>query len=409
MNSINKYKEFLFLLLKYSSVGYFIFSLLGALFWPLDNLFHFFDLLYFPSFLFVLYLISIDKGLYFKLFVLCHLVFLIFVGLDLYNNAWEIHLNDLLYLSKWSKYGVLSVLSFFFLSNLKQKELSLIVSVFFLFVSLFSILIILNLWSTGEMLQYYFSPKKSALLSNFYEPRVFRLSGTMVNPNDHGVLFTLFAIVFLFHNTLKNYSYALLSIFLVLLSQSRTAFILLVMLLTFWSWETFVKKKNIRIRGVVLKSIIAVSALVVGLEFFNLNYLMLVFDKDILKSNSIQYRINNFFEVFDSSSSSIYTGNGVISNQIEEFGRYLDSEITLLIAQFGLFGLFIWVLFSVLLTLLGVYTKRIHTDLWLCMVVIFFGVSLTNLNFLHPQLAIVFFILLGLSHVPEEISKQSQK
>jgi hypothetical protein len=146
------------------------------------------------------------------------------------------------------------------------------------------------------------------------------------------------------------------------------------------------------------------------ISLFNMNYLNSVFTGEAFKSNSVSMRMENFLSVINSPTEVLIWGNGVVLDQIAVYGRYLDSEITVVIAQFGLLGLFAWLSSIGVLMYFG-FKKEVYSKLWICLILLFLGTSITNLSFFSTQLGVFLFVILGFSakHEINVVQKQPNK
>jgi len=286
----------------------------------------------------------------------------------------------------------------------KPKRSLLFFKGLFLIVSGINVLILLNVFEIGEALQYFFSPKDDFLLSNFYEPGVLRLGGTMMNPNDNAIIYSVFALFFILHKNFKDYYFAFFAIILLLLTQSRTAIMILIGIVLLLITYKFIFAKVSKKQVFVFLTITVLFFVFISL--FNMSYLNTVFTGKAFESNSVSYRLENFFNVVNSSPEVLLWGNGVILDQVAVYGKYLDSEITVVIAQFGVFGLIVWLTFIGVLIFFG-FKKNVYSKLWICLILLFLGTSLTNLSFLSTQLGVFLFIVLGFAgkHEIDEVQK----
>jgi hypothetical protein len=379
---------------KYCSLIYLLINLLASLFWPLNDVFFFENLLFFPALLFTAYVLIATKPFSRKIAILLIIVFLVFLLIELIHNQ-TIVIQHILYLLRWLKYAVLFSLAYYFYQLFTPKTSLLIFKGLFLILAGINVFILLNFLGTGEALQYFFSPKENFLISNFYEPGVLRLGGTMMNPNDNAMVFSVFALFFTLHRNFKDYYFAFFAIVLLLLTQSRTAIVILIAIGLLLTTYKFIFAKVSKKQVFVFLTISVVFFAFISL--FNMSYLNTVFTGKAFESNSVSVRMVNFFNVVNSPTEVLIWGNGVILDQIAIYGKYLDSEITVVIAQFGVFGLFVWLIFIGTLLFFG-FKKNVYSTLWISLVLLFLGAALTNLSFLSTQLGVFLFIVLGFAN-----------
>jgi len=378
---------------KYTSLLYLFVVILINVSWPLENIFFFENFLFIPSFLFASFIILKNKGYYLRFSLITFCVFLSLFILELLSNQ-EIIFGHILYLLRWIKYGVVFVLTLYFYRTLNATQLNNVVKGCFLLLVGINIVIYLNLFGMGEYLQFLHSPKESFAFSNFHEPGVFRLGGTFINPNDNGIIFSLFFLLFALHKYLKDHYFTILAILMVLLTQSRTAMLLSVgmvlILIIYYAIHSKVTRRQIFI------GLLTIIILFTFFSIFNFSYISTLFTGKAFESNSFVIRIENFSNVVGTSNEVLFIGRGVINDQIAIFGKYLDSELTLVIAQFGIVGLCIWLAFIFIMIKMALRSD-IHSKVFISFVILYVGTSVTNLSFFNTQLGLLLFVFLGIS------------
>jgi hypothetical protein len=379
--------------LQYLSLLYLFVVLLEAISWPLARVFFFENLLFIPSFFVACYIVLKNKGTFLMVSVIAFCVFISLLIIEIASSR-EFIFDHLLYLMRWIKYAVVFILAqyFYHLCNFHQTN-KLIKSVFLIVVGI-NLLVLINPWQIGQYIQNLHAPKDFFHLSNFYEPGVFRLGGTFMNPNDNGVFFSLFFLFFALHRSLKDYYFSILALLMVVFSQSRTAMLLCLGISAIWIVYYLLYSKVTRKQWL---SALSVSILMlVCFMFFNLGYLGDLFNGQAFRSNSFVSRIENFSRVYNSTDTDFYFGQGIIHNQVEIFGYYLDSEIALVLAQFGLVGWLVWLFFVVSMFFIS-KGQEVESKVFASLLLFFVGVSFTNLSFFNAQLSLILFALLGVS------------
>jgi hypothetical protein len=377
----------------YLALAYLLVVVLESISWPLGNLFFFENALFVPAFLFAIHITIKEKGSYLPIFIIAIIAFISFATIELIASKSFI-IGHFLYLLRWLKYAVVFVLAQYFSNSYKHQGTWDFVKTLFLIIVGFNVVILTNPFDLGSHLQSLHAPKDYFNLSNFHEPGVFRLGGTFTNPNDNGIFFSLFFILFAFHSRLKNHYFSALALCMVVFSQSRTA-ILMCIIIILVSFFYRVIHTRITMRQWFKTS--AISLLAIGLfTFFNLGYIRTLLTGQAFKSPSFLSRIENFIAVYDLSNQSMFFGNGVIDNQVEFFGSYLDSEIAVVFAQFGIIGLIIWFAFVCIMFMLS-RNKHVENKVYFGMTLLFFGISFTNISFFNTQLGLLLFVCLGIS------------
>lgn len=377
----------------YLALIYLVVVILESISWPLGNIFFFENALFVPAFFFASYVTFKEKTTFLPIYVLLNIVFVCFICIEFISSKSFIY-SHFLYLMRWVKYPVVFVLAQYYFRFYNARQVEDFVKTLFLVVVGINIIILTNPFEIGAYLQALHAPKEYFNLSNFHEPGVFRLGGTFTNPNDNAILFSLFFILFAFHSRLKDYYFSALAISMVVFSQSRTALLLcFVIILVSFVYQLFYAKLSKRqwIHTVTVSLVV-----VVFFAFFNLGYARTLFTGQAFKSESFMSRIEHFKSVFDSSPQNFFFGRGVIDNQVEFFGSYLDSEMAVVFAQFGTIGLVIWLAFVGTLFMIS-RNRLVENKVYFDAILLFLGVSFTNLSFFNTQLGLLLFAFLGIS------------
>ena len=377
----------------YLALAYLIVVVMESISWPLGNLFFFENAMFIPAFLFANYVSFKERGSYLPIFAITIIVFISFAIIELIASKSFI-IGHFLYLLRWLKYAVVFVLAQYFSNSYKHQETWNFVKTLFLVIVGFNVVILTNPFDLGAHLQSLHAPKDYFNLSNFHEPGVFRLGGTFANPNDNGMFFSLFFILFTFHSRLKDHYFSALALSMVVFCQSRTAILMCIIIILV---SLFYRVIHTRITMRQWFKTAAISLLAIGLfTFFKLGYIRTLFTGQAFNSPSFLSRIENFIAVYDISYQSMFFGNGVIDNQVAFYGSYLDSEVAVVFAQFGIIGLIIWFAFVCAMFIIS-RNKYVENKVYFSLTLLFFGISFTNISLFHTQLGLLLFVCLGIS------------
>ncbi|MCJ8288213.1 MAG: O-antigen ligase family protein [Crocinitomicaceae bacterium] len=292
-------------------------------------------------------------------------------------------------LLRWLKWPIMCI-AIAELGHLKikrnQVENGVVIS--FLVLAGINILMMINPFGVGRWLSEMYTPKIEMLLSNYHEFGAFRLSGTMLNPNTNAILFGLFLIFFLHMNARKYWKYILLAFILVFLTQSRT-----VMLMSLVIFALFVLSANTRKVNMIIVPA-GILSLIVGLFLFRSTNLMSIFNGSAFQSNSWTQRMEHYGILFKGGFNNMLLGHGIVLDPIASVGFYFDSEYLSIGYQYGLIGLFIWVVIIGLLLRVSLKVDRKSTFAW-ALVLFVFGIAATNFTFLNVECATLMMALVG--------------
>jgi len=313
----------------------------------------------------------------------------IFVEFSKNGMAAKSNLPYLLHFLKWPAIlvTILSLKKELFFEKSSQFFID---GLFFVIVSI-NLMLLINPFGYGELMQNLFSPKPYSNFVFYNEFQNFRLVGTQMNPNDNAVILSLFYLYYLIIDSKKWYFTVILVAF-ILLTQSRTLFILLIILTFLYLFiklkKTITRKRffQVGLVGMVLLTSVVLSS----------NNLRSIFTGGAFHSHSLQVRMDNFGNAINVNNSSLFFGNGVINNPVERFGVHVDSEFIMVIIQFGLVGLLLWgvILFAILKQF---KLNSVGFLYWCVITLLVLGVSFTNFTFTHGNLGVAIVFALGMA------------
>ena len=317
------------------------------------------------------------------------LVFLWSAAVD-YVKLDKISISNLLHLFYFIKWPTLmSVFEISFLTSNRSFNIHKVMDILFLSSMGLCILMMVNPFGIGEYLQNIFAPKEYINFIYYNFPGTYRLAGVFLNANDNALFIAAFILYYLFYRTKREWYFIVLAISMFFVTQSRTVFLgLLLLLFLFLAIKYF--KGKIVVTG-RLKGLILVSFLILILIFSTSRNLQSLFTGQAFQSNSIMTRFENFENFKGNTKINQWLGQGVVSNPVEEIGFYIDSEVVSVLIQFGFVGFLLWgIIFLSVLFL----TKKHHLNYFLaCYFTLILIASLTNYTLLggHSGIIISFF------------------
>ncbi|MDG1659428.1 MAG: O-antigen ligase family protein [Crocinitomicaceae bacterium] len=362
-------------------------TIFAALFWPSQIPFIFDDLLLPFGLLHLAVVFFQDKRWRWLILLFGAMAFWVLVSDFIANNSFRTgHLGIVL---RWVKWPIIIVS----LANVKhwsiRKEhvVNFVILLFF-GLTIINLILLLNPFQIGESLHMLYSTKLEVLLGNYHEFGGFRLSGTMRNPNNNGVIFALFLLFFLSLDQKKYWAYCLLAFIFIFLTQSRTVLILAIALVGLNMIMNNSRKTNMIMIPAGLIGLVAM------LFAFRSTNLMSILSGEAFKSNSWTDRIAHYQIFFDSTSSEKVLGHGVVLDPLAVAGIHFDSEYLSILFQFGIIGM-------VLLAILTLYLpylikKNTGASLFGWILVLFIaGVGVTNFVFLNVEVITLLSLIIG--------------
>ncbi len=362
-------------------------SLLGELFWPahvrflLDDLFFPFGLLYMAN--------TFLKKKEWR-WLIFSFVLLSFWGMasDFLANA-SFRIAPVGMWLRWLKWPIilLTVAQFGELKFQKRAVESGVVIGFFCLAGL-NLFMMLNPFGFGEALNGFYAPKPEVLLANHHEFGAFRLSGTVLNPNNNAILFGLFLLFFLHIDPRKYWKYILLAFILIFLTQSRTVLITSVLVLVFYVVRANTRKINL----IVIPS--GIIAIVTGLFIFRSTNLLSIINGSAFHSDSWTERVDHYSILFKSSLSDLILGHGIILDPFTQLGFYFDSSYLSITYQYGIVGMLMW--FAALGSIFFLLRRWNRKSSYAFFLLVFIlGIGMTNFTFLNVECATLLMFLAG--------------
>lgn len=291
--------------------------------------------------------------------------------------------NEILWSVRWLKLIIIGWASYYLYTNNRQFAESLILTVF-IGVTFINALQLMGVHAIVDL----YAPK--AEISDLINRSLIdgRLSGTFMNPNNNGFVFALFGIYFLVFAVRAKYILVSISGVLIILSQSRSAF--LAFLLTVLVVSIFVLYRDNRRRLLYFIGGLCVFFMIaIQLNLKNLNS---IFDGSAFRSNSITTRIEVIQKTIEVNEQHMYLGHGKINDIPQFLGYSIDNEYAYLYLEYGVLGLFFFLLLLVFLIILSMAQNKGHpASIGLILVMVFCG--LTNLSFTNVEVGPVFAIL----------------
>ena len=231
---------------------------------------------------------------------------------------------------------LLCFMSFFYLYIDLSKWDSLIKAIFIIVVFL-NLLHYFNVLSFNSYIEIYYAEAHHLDLfgiTNSGETGSIRMLGTMGNPNNNALMFLMFLVLLLPTREEKldwNMLYPLIAILGVLACQSRTGFIVLVVLLTFYFIIQRIKIKHI------LFYFVLIAAAFFLLKLAGNTYIGSLSNVRRLEAAKAG-RVLQWIKIFDSMGGSWVFGHGVNKEYFEKNEIYAESEYFLILFRYGVVG-----------------------------------------------------------------------
>lgn len=373
-------------ILHYLALLFVVFSLIGELFFPATVRFIFDDLLFPFGVLFLA--VSFFKNPKWRWFIIAFSAMTVWGMLsDVFSNG--IRTAPIGMLLRWVKWPIMLIaIADLSKLNIQRKQVENGVVIVFLVLVGINLLMMLNPFGFGRDLSELFASREDVLLSNYHEFGAFRLSGTMMNPNNNAVLFGLFLLFFVHVNPRKFWKYILLAFILIFLTQSRTVLLMTLLVLAIYVLSVNSRKVNLILIPTGILSLLG------GLFFFRSTNLLSIFNGTAFQSDSWTERVKHYGILLKSEMPELLLGHGIVLDPIAAVGFYFDSEYLSIGYQYGMIGLVIWAFAIGMLVRIMRQANRKSTFGW-AIVLFILGIAVTNFTFLNVECATLMMTLIG--------------
>lgn len=254
----------------------------------------------------------------------------------------------------------------------------------------FSIINALQLLEVEMILKLYAPGREAidAMLNSFFDNRIF---GVFKNPNNNGLALALFAFYFLISEVKNKYIFFGISVVLMIMTQSRTAFLALtVASLLFLVFK--VARKNLKSTLLIISSGVLFVAVLARLKLNNLSSLL---DGTAFRSNSFTTRFDIADKVIDFNGNDVLFGQGKINNIPSLIGGSIDNEYLYVYLEYGLIGITMLLFAILLLSYLSLSSDQNKKSFGLILIMLICG--MTNLTFSSLEVSGIFILLFVLS------------
>ena len=258
---------------------------------------------------------------------------------------------------------------------------------FFSFIG-FIIINALQLLEWNFILDLYSSNQSNidALNNSYLDGRIF---GVSTNPNSNALILALFGFYFFMSNESNKYYLMLLTVALLLMTQSRTVFIAFAVSL----FAAFVIKFINKGRKQLLLFLVITTISFLFIFNLKLTNLSSLFNGTAYKSNSISTRFEAINAVLDVNTLTPLFGKGKLSNIPDLIGRSIDNEYIYLYLEYGLIGLLVLLITVLFLSIIALKINKYNLGLLFIMIIC----GLTNLTFSNLEVSAIFILLFSAS------------
>jgi len=271
-----------------------------------------------------------------------------------------------------------------------------IIKLLFFVLLLINVLQIFNPLGIGELLGLIYTHHDKYIELNKEIGRYFRVTGTMVNPNDNALLWLSFMTYFMssyfYKRNVNELIYILICIVIIIMTQSRTTFIVVLAVSVVYFFNFGLRKTHILLACGIL--ILCFSAM----SFFNLDYLLQVFQNNPLKIHSITLRLEVWQWMLELWKNKMLFGWGPFEELIKLIEGSPDSEYLYVLTIYGIVGMIFYIL--ILLYPIIVLWKNRKIQHALLGVLLSFGfsiIAITNFTVMNVRIGLLYFIFMGIS------------
>ncbi|MGB0933331.1 MAG: O-antigen ligase family protein [Lishizhenia sp.] len=323
----------------------------------------------------------------FSLFIVITIVSIIWAGRYFILRDW---FEPLKYLK------MLSFVLFFYLYT-DIRKWKFYIEIIFLGLVFFNILHYYNIWNFNLLIEPFYTA--SHHLNNFGlnsigEEATKRMIGTMGNPNNNAVLFVVFTMLFLPRkrkNMMFHIFFSCVAMIGVFACQSRTGFVCLAVLMTFYfifilpGWKIFFVFLSTGLLAFLL------------FQSTGNNYISsITSSKQLAKASD--GRVVQWEKIIEYTEGKEMLGNGVNKQFMQKNKLYAESEYFLLYFRYGLLGLVAFISVYVALFFKNITNYKVRgTSMILGIIIIFSIAGITNAPLHSNKLSFIFAMIIGVA------------
>ncbi len=277
------------------------------------------------------------------------------------------------------------------LDHTYQKKMVQLFKVVFSIIFVITMLQFFNPMGLGDVTFSFFTHHSS---SKFFRHGSTRYIGTMMNPNDNGVVLLCFVSFFLSilhqHKRPLDLLWIILTIVLLVLAQSRTALLAMVaMIMGYVVLLSFNRKTLMFTLG-------AIALAVAGVFLLKMQYLQQLFEKKIWEIGEFKARYYDWNVLINLWKEHPILGVGYIKD-FSIFRFAADSEYLFALAIGGILGFacYIGTLIYPALSMFVQRKKTAFSGIAVLLPIGFMLIAVTNFALLNVRIAILFFALMA--------------
>ncbi len=277
-----------------------------------------------------------------------------------------------------------------------MQAIDFIIKLLFFVLLLINVLQIFNPFGIGEFLGLIYTHHENYIELNKEIGRYFRVTGTMVNPNDNAVLWLSFMSYFMssyfYKRNVNELLYILICIIIIILTQSRTALIALLVVSIVYFLNFRLRKTQILVAcGILLLCFSAMS-------FFNLDYLLQVFQNNPLKIHSMTLRFEIWQWMLELWKNKMLFGWGHFKELSKLIEGSPDIEYLYVLTIYGIVGIIFYTLI-LLYPIIVLWKKRKENQILLGILlpIAFSIIAITNFTVMNVRIGLLYFIFIGIS------------
>lgn len=326
--------------------------------------------------------------------------------LSSYLNIPDFSIQIMLWSMVWFKYFTFSWAALHVFSDVKtfhsmKRYMQVIINI----VVILNLLQMLSIPGVSEFLQRIYVNNQVNVDLNVAGYDGFRLVGSQINPNNNAVvLLILLLLGFVLELRLKYFN-AFILILLIFFTQSRTAFVVLILTLLILHSNYL---RNIKLKQ-MLMVVGAFLVVLVMSSFLGLKYLLDIINGSAFSSNSFQTRLKNVDVILEKLSGKWSFGYGKIMNFNEFFNKSIDNEFAYEISQYGVVGVVLFVSFVIFIAM-NLFSRgfKRYGIIFLTFIAL---IGITNLTLLNHQIGLMFLTIpiLAFSFYNVSLKEDTQK
>jgi hypothetical protein len=361
---------------------------------------------------FAILLILLDKNRIIPKSFLFFIVISVWIAISMIINRNNVAINDLYEFYKILKFSIIALISLSYFRHF-ENHFDLFIKITFVILIIINLFQYYNIFHFHDIVEPYYDPSGLQWASfgknSLGEPGAKRMLGTGGNPNINAIIFLFYYCWFLFtmfHKNLSNlkwhhWLFLFLSIFAIILCQSRTAMAITIIITIIYF---LFYHKPIKYMFMIIAAAIIIMAFLDLVSENSISYFSSFFknvtaegENYLAENQSVRGRLETWKLLLKMWSEKPIAGYGPYKNFFYSLKLYSENEYILYLWRYGIIGFILyiyWYLFPIV-KLENKKIKFVINPFYLLFGLSLMATAITNNPITHPMISVLLAISVG--------------